>query len=180
MTGKEENHARQTRLPLKESSPGDSSSDRSAVDVGEVLQWTSHPVKRKPLVSVAVTAFILLSGLLMYWSTESNTFTVLTLVILFASLAKFYFPTSYTLNREGVTIKTTTQKLFKPWSMYRSFYPDRKGILLSPFARPTRLENFRGLYIMCADNLDEVRAFVAAHISAPDKVRPLTDKGEDQ
>ncbi len=160
----------QTQLPLDTPSPTD---DQLVVepgeeDEGEVLEWTSHPARRRPLVTAAVSVFVVVSGLLMYWSTQSNTFTALTLVILLASLAKFYFPTRYRLTDKGLVVKTQTQKLFKPWSMYRSYYSDKKGILLSPFAGPSRLENFRGLYIMCAENHEEVKAFVKNRIK-PDK-----------
>ena len=47
------------------------------VDLGEVLQWTVHPVKRKPLVSVLVTLFIAAVAVVIYLSTESQVFTVL-------------------------------------------------------------------------------------------------------
>jgi len=127
---------------------------------GEVLEWTTHPVRRRPWLSVGVTLFVILIGILVYWATDSNVFTVLALVVLYASLAKFYFPTHYRLNSKGVVIKSTTQTLKKPWSMYRSYYPDKKGVLLSPFTRPTRLENFRGMYLMCADNRNEVIDYI--------------------
>lgn len=135
--------------------------DPTAVeDEGAVLSWRCHPVKRRPMVSAAVTAFILLVGFLVYFATDSRGFTILAMVILFASLAKFYFPTEYRLSDKNIKVRTTTQTLIKEWSMYRSCYADKNGILLSPFVRPSRLENFRGLYIMFENNRDEVTAFV--------------------
>ena len=89
----------------------------------------------------------------------------LRLLVLFASLAKYYFPTRFRLDADGITVKTMTQTLHKAWSMYRSYYPDRNGVLLSPFPSPSRLENFRGLYVMFAGNGDEVVQFIGEHIS---------------
>lgn len=137
---------------------------QGAVDEGEVLQWTCHPVKRKPLVSVVVSLFIVALAVFVYWATMSNWFTVLAVVILLASLGKFYLPTKYRLSDKGITVKSTTQTLRKDWSLYRSCYPDKNGVLLSPFVGPSRLENFRGLYLMVGDNLDEVVAFVKERI----------------
>jgi hypothetical protein len=128
------------------------------------LEWTAHPVKRRPLLSAAVTLFILLLAILVQTMTSSTLFGVLALVVLMASLTKFYFPTSYKLGDRHVIVKTTLQTLTKDWSIYRSCYPDRNGILLSPFPEPSRLENFRGLYLMFSENKDEVTAFVKAHI----------------
>ena len=133
-------------------------------DEGELLEWTCHPVKRKPLVSALITLFIILVGVTIYLTTYSRMFTILGLVILLMSLAKFYFPTRFKLSDRGVTIKTTTQTLFKEWKIYRSCYPDKKGILLSPFVEPSRIENFRGLYVMFEGNADEVTAFVKQRI----------------
>jgi hypothetical protein len=146
--------------------------DRSvaqATPSGRSLTWQIHPVKRKPLLSVVVTLAVLLFSFLVYASTESTFFTVLSLVVLFASLTKFYWPTSYTLTEKDVIIKTTYQTLHKEWSLYRSSWPDKNGILLSPFVEQSRLENFRGLYILFGNNRDDVIVFVNERIAAQSK-----------
>ncbi len=134
-------------------------------DEGAVLTWTVHPMKRRPLVAVAVTLFIMLIGAIVFYSTESRLFAVLALVILFASVAKYYFPTSYRLTDRKITVKSTTQTLHKEWSLYRSCWPDKNGILLSPFAEQSRLENFRGIYLLFNDNKEAVTAFVKARLN---------------
>lgn len=134
---------------------------------GPVVQWRIHPVTRRPWVSAGVTLLILLFAALVYYSTESRLFTVFSLVVLFASLAKFYLPTTYRLTNTAVQVKTTTQTLTKNWTLYRSFWPDKNGVLLSPFPVATRLENFRGLYLIFGDNREEVLRFIEAHIPRP-------------
>ncbi len=151
---------------------------RAVEDAEEALEWTCHPVKRKPLVSALVTLFIFVVVAIVYYTTASRAFGVLAAVIMLASLAKFYFPTSYRLTREKITIKTTTQTLRKDWSTYRSCYPDKNGILLSPFVHTSRLENFRGIYLMFNNNRDEVTNFVKANIGK--KIESVThDKGSE-
>lgn len=124
------------------------------------LEWRVHPARRRPWLTALVTLFILLVSFLVLVATESRWFSFFALVVLFASLAKFYFPTGYRLDERGVTIKTSTQTLNKEWKLYRSFYPDRNGVLLSPFPEPSRLENFRGIYLMFEKNRDEVISFI--------------------
>ncbi|MCX6835221.1 MAG: hypothetical protein NTW07_08845 [candidate division Zixibacteria bacterium] len=148
----------------------DASADAQAAattpqDDGPTLAWSVHPMKRKPLVSAAVTLFVILIALVVYGWMQSLWFMMLALLIMLGSLAKFYFPTNYKLSGRGVTVKTTTQKLFKEWGIYRSCYPDKKGILLSPFAEPSRLENFRGLYVMFEGNSEPVTAFCREQIA---------------
>ncbi|MBU8932779.1 MAG: hypothetical protein KOO62_02120 [candidate division Zixibacteria bacterium] len=146
-------------------------------DDGPVLQWRCHPMKRRPWVSVAVTVFVALVVVLVYYGTErSQAFATLAMVVMFASLAKFYFPTSYKLTDDKIYVKTTTQTLIKEWSIYRSCHPDKNGILLSPFTRPTRLENFRGLYLMFSENRDDVVSFVKARVSSTAKHPVSSDK----
>ena len=139
--------------------------ENQIVDNDSVLQWKCHPAMRRPWVTLGVTLFLLLISLIVFYMTDSKTFTTLALVIMFASLAKFYFPTSYRLDSKRITIKTTTQTLHKEWSIFRSFYPDKNGVLLSPFVSPTRLENFRGLYIMFNNNRDEVVNYVRQRLA---------------
>ncbi len=144
-----------------------------------MLEWTAHPVKRKPLVSVAVTLFVCLVVVAVFYATESRGFAVLAAVVLLLSLARFYFPTSYRLTEEKVMIKYTSQSVARPWSQFRSCYPDKNGILLSPFLEPSRLENFRGLYLMFANNADEVTAFVKSHIGREETAVEKSPNEED-
>jgi len=130
----------------------------------EFLSWTTHPVRRRPLVSALVTVFILVISMFVFYIMESKAFSVLALVVMFMSLAKFYMPTGYRLTNKKIMIKTTVQTLNRPWSMYRTYYPDKNGVLLSPFVRPSRLENFRGVYIMFSGNKEAVMKIVEEQI----------------
>lgn len=150
----------------------DTRPDETTPDEGDVMQWVCHPLKRKPLVSVAVTAFVMVIIVMVYLLTASHMFALLALVIMIGSLAKFYLPTKFKLSDRGVTIKTTTQTLFKEWKIYRSCYPDKKGILLSPFIEPSRLENFRGLYVMFEGNGELVTSFVRERIERAHQETP--------
>lgn len=145
------------------------------------LSWTVHPVRRRPVVSILVTAFIILVTAAVFYTTDSRVFGVLALVVMLLSLAKFYFPTRYGFDSEGVTIGTTTQSIRKQWSQYRSYYPDKNGVLLSPFSEPSRLENFRGLYIMTErDKREEVIRYVEEHIGKgrANQDAPVSDEDE--
>ena len=148
---------------MSESVPSDSNSP--IADDDQSIKWSCHPVKRRPLLSVGITLLVLFIIAMVFNTTQSLFFGLLAFIIMFVSLAKFYFPTHYRLSENEVTVKTTTQTLTKNWSEFRSFYPDKNGILLSPFAQPSKLENFRGLFIMFNENSAAVTAFVKNHIS---------------
>ena len=136
---------------------------------GKAIQWSCHPVKHRPLVSVGIVLLVLLIVFMTYNTTGSVFFGLLACIVMFVSLARFFLPTHYRMSDKGVTVKTTTQTISKNWTEYRSFYPDKNGVLLSPFAEPSRLENFRGIYIMFNNNRVEVTEFVKSHIAQIDE-----------
>ncbi len=133
-----------------------------------LLSWVSHPLKgssTKAGIAVGSVAVSIIAG---GWYMESAVFGLIAGLVMFASLAKFFLPTTYTFNKEGVTIKTMTQSLTRPWSMFRSFYTDKNGVLLSPFIGPSRLENFRGLYMTFSANREAVLQIISERVITPD------------
>ena len=134
--------------------------ENKPTDENIILDWICHPAKRNKKVTVAVSILIAVLVAVVYYATFSVWFTILGFLILTGSLAGFYFPSHYQFTDNKIIIITKMQKLEKNWSQYRSYYSDKNGVLLSPFARPSRLENFRGIYIKFWYNKDEVMAIV--------------------
>lgn len=133
--------------------------------VGRTLEWVCHPARRNRNVTILLSLFIVLLLVIVYYATDHSVlFTILAFIILMGSLSAFYFPTRYRFTEEEIIIKTRMQTLHKKWGQYRTYYPDKNGVLLSPFARRSRLENFRGVYIRFWYNKDEVVAFVKEQI----------------
>lgn len=124
------------------------------------LHWSTHPVKKKTLVSVLVILFLLIIWTLVFLTTQSLFFTTLSVLILLGSLSSFFLPTYYELDEKKIKIIFFLTTREKEWGMFRSFYVDKNGVLLSPFERPSRLENFRGVYVRFNQNKDQVVDFV--------------------
>lgn len=138
----------------------------ATVEETTLLEWTTHPMKRRPMAATLVTLFITLCAVLAWYATEMLWFGILALIVLLASLAKFYLPTRFKLTDKSVSIKTTTTTIRKEWKQFRSFYPDKNGVLLSPFIEPSRLENFRGMYLIFNQNRDDVVDVIKSHIAS--------------
>ena len=129
-----------------------------------IFEYTCHPAKRNMTITALTTVFLVVCVILVWLISFSLFMVALSILILFGSLAGFYFPTRYFFYDDHLVVKTTIQSLRKDWSLFRSYYPDKNGVLLSPFARPTRLENFRGTYIKFEGNRDKVMEIVRAKI----------------
>jgi len=124
------------------------------------LEWTVHPLKANWKVSIGLIVFLIAINIAIYLSFDSLTFLFLSIVFLFGSLSSFFLPTTYILNDEGITVKSIFRKSTKNWSYYKSYYPEKKGVFLSPFSHPSRLENFRGLFVRFNNNRAEVVDFI--------------------
>lgn len=126
----------------------------------EKLTWVSHPVRRNLRNSTLVSVFLVIVWVVVYIITESVLFLVISIVLLLGSLAPFYFPTRYELTEDKLKIKYAFSSVERSWGFYRSYYPDKNGVLLSPFARPSRLESFRGVYVRFEGNKEAVLGFI--------------------
>ena len=139
----------------------------------EVLSWTSHPLKKSKQKTVLLIAALFLIWSLVFWATSySWGLLFLAILILTGSLSPYFFPTKYELTQEQVKVNFLAVKKNKAWSEFRSYYPDKNGVFISPFARPSRLENYRGLYLRYQGNKEEVLNFVKSKIA----YQPQADK----
>ena len=130
------------------------------------IKWTVYPIKNNWKVSFGLIVFLVILCVAVYFSFDSVTFLLLSAVILICSLSPFFFPTTYMLKDESVVIKSLLRTFSREWGYFKSYYPSKSGVLLSPFSLPSRLENFRGLYIRFSDNRSEVLDFIGRKIDA--------------
>jgi len=80
------------------------------------------------------------------------------------TLHSYFLPTKYTVDENSITVAYMFQKKSYEWKYFKTYYMDDKGILLSPFASPSRLENFRGLYVRYGNKQNEIKEIVSKRI----------------
>ncbi len=130
----------------------------------ELLKWQSLPARRSMGRTALITLTVLgIPVLLAVW--YGPFFGLLGLAILGGALLPFFLPTGFRLTEQSVQRRYLGIDQNRRWSEFRSFYPDKNGVLLSPFPRPSRLENFRGMYIRFENNRDEVIAVIKDKIT---------------
>jgi len=121
----------------------------------ESLQWKSHPARERPLATVVVVIFILIIVFFVFKISDNFLMVVMAFFIFLVALTTFFFPTTYTVDQKKVTIKYLFTLKERNITAFRSVYPGHRGVLLSPFLGPTRLENFRGFYLRYGKNNKE-------------------------
>lgn len=138
------------------------------------FSWTVHPLWDHRVRSALLAGVLVLVLGVVRLSYPEPVWTVLAALLLFGSLIRYFFPTSYRLGPEGLEVRFLGRSRLWPWSHFRSYYVGRTGVLLSPFPGPHRLENFRGHYLLFGPHREEVVDFVRAHVEAKPE-----DKGKD-
>jgi len=136
---------------------------------GEVLVYRCHPARRSPVRTAMVLVFLGVLSIFVNWYTDSPGFAVILSVVMFFSLSAYFFPAWYTLSEKGIKVKTLITTFDRAWDLYRSHWPDKNGVLLSPFPYKSRLENFRGLYVRYEGNGPEVLSFVKRFVPEPEE-----------
>lgn len=124
-----------------------------------MIEWTSIPFKiggKRNIIAIAVP-IIVWAIILVFWGVG---WFILSLILVGGSILPYFLPTRYVLTKDGVAVNSFFTKQKKRWKDYKSFYVDENGVFLSPFRKPTRLENFRGIYIHFHKNKDEVVEFI--------------------
>ncbi len=130
----------------------------------QVLKWIDHPLKKSKRNLFIVIIALILVPVIVFVATNSLFFVLLSIIFLLGSLSTFFLPTTYELSENGIKVKFFFNTRQMEWGKYRSFYVDKNGVLLSPFEKPSRLENFRGIYLRFNQNKDEVINFIKSKI----------------
>jgi hypothetical protein len=128
------------------------------------LEWSVFPFMEDTRRSAIVVSIIAAAGVLVHLAFKDGFLTVLSLAILIVSLHTFFTRTTYRLGEDGVMVRTVGVKTFKPWSAFKRYSADGKGVTLSPFARPSRLDPFRSVRLLFGGNRDEVVAFISERV----------------
>ena len=80
------------------------------------------------------------------------------------SLSRYFFPTRYVLDGKGINSEHLGLKQRRSWAEFRRVEEHRDGIFLRPSVRPSRLDSFRGVFLRCDQNREDVARFVRCHV----------------
>ena len=130
----------------------------------EVFEWTVHPFAESPKRAVIAFLAPFLVCLLVYLWTPSWFWVGLAFLLIVSSEFPFFLKTSYRFDENGIFQKRGGVVQSRTWEQVKSYYPDRTGVLVSPFLQKTWLENFRGLYLQFGKHREEVLSHLEKRI----------------
>jgi hypothetical protein len=130
------------------------------------LTWSLHLARRRPRQAAAAAALILLASLVAGYGFGSPLLGALACLLLVASVSDYLFPLRFFLSENGAEARGLVHRRRIAWSQVRRVVRDDLGVKLSPLARPSRLEAYRGIYLWFEGNAENVMAFIADHVKA--------------
>ena len=119
----------------------------------------------EPVRNLIVAAFLILTAVALWLATRNGYWVVLGVVVLLAAVRQWFLPTRYRVDDQGAQMQLLFYRRRQDWSRIKRASANRRGVLLSPFPFPSRLEAFRGMYLRFSGNRDEVMRFIEARIN---------------
>ncbi|MCH7946016.1 MAG: hypothetical protein IIC73_08410 [Armatimonadetes bacterium] len=119
------------------------------------LEWTLRldpetPRRRYTVLAIALMAG--LAGLLLF----NPLLSLIAFAVVVLSAAELFFPVKYRLDAQGARAKCGLSVTAVAWSDVKRVLPMPDGVRLSPLEKPSRLDEFRGVYLRFSDNEEEV------------------------
>jgi hypothetical protein len=133
------------------------------------LTWRAHPAGERLGAAVGAAAVILLSAGAATLTTHSAAYGMLSLVVLVAALHRFFFPSEFEIDAEGITVRHLFGRQTWRWHEVRRFAHDRRGGCLSRERNPSRLDPFRGMHLLFSADRDAEIARIRACLAAEER-----------
>lgn len=125
-----------------------------------VISWKSWPFVERPLTSLLLLSFLLLLAVILYGITivtwAQPLYYIIGMALVVVNLIPYFIPTEYELYEDRFIVHYLFIKITRPYSDFGCWYQDKRGIMLSTFKMPRRLDAFRGQSLRFSANRSEL------------------------
>ncbi len=135
------------------------------------LEWRAHPARERPGATAALLGVVAAILAAIWIAFGDPALLLVSVAILGSSLSPWFLPTTYRLDARGVRARRAGVSRARRWEEIRSVHVDARGATLSPFAKPSWLEPYRGLRLLFSANRAEVVAWLAETLKGRCQIR---------
>lgn len=118
------------------------------------INWTSFPIQEESIYK----SLILVCGIIAFCVgivfIISIAYALFAFAVLFMALSKYFLPTRYKLDDQGFSKEFLFFSKHRLWKDYKRTVGFNDGIFISPMAKTSRLDNFRGEFIKLEKNMN--------------------------
>jgi hypothetical protein len=94
----------------------------------------------------------------------SLAWSILAVVVLVLALNRFYFPSRFVIDHDGITARYLLSRKRYEWSSVRRFLWDRRGAYLSTRGRRSWFDAYSGLIVLFGPHEAEVMKLIRRHM----------------
>ncbi|MBN1971743.1 MAG: hypothetical protein JXR48_07625 [Candidatus Delongbacteria bacterium] len=129
-----------------------------------IFKFKFNTFRDTPQKFYSALVFVAASFMIMSFTFDQGYAVIGTVLTIFV-LPEIFFPFTYTFFEDKIIINRYFYKVERELSYYRKVYKDKNGIFLSPYRKPRRMENFRGVLIRVPnESKNEVYEFLKSRI----------------
>lgn len=129
-----------------------------------LLSWRSWPFVERIWTSIILVVFLIFIAVYLWMIAVARWqmpyFYFLGMLLILGNLLPYFIPTTYYLYEYEIVIHYSLVKITRKYSDFGCFYADRRGVLLSTFKMPRRLDRFRGQSLRFSKDQGEKPALI--------------------
>ncbi len=141
-----------------------------------VLVWRVHPARERPGTALLTAVVIVLAGWLSAALMDQAGWGIFAAGVLIVGSNRFFFLTRYALDAEGITARFPLKTTCYQWSELRRFVYDGTGGFLSPRARRSFLDEYRGISLLFGEDPEAVIHQIRSRLPGEAIVRDVSRK----
>ena len=131
-----------------------------------LLAWRVHPAARRPRAATIAASVIILFSVTAGVGFGHFGWSALSAAVLFLSLNRFFLPSSFVIDRSGLSARFPLSTRRMEWSAVRRFEPGSHDVVLSTSVRRTWLNAQRELRVPFGSEKARVLELVRSHLPA--------------
>jgi len=130
------------------------------------LKWSVRPASLHPKKAAFASSLIVIVGALMV--TSDLLLGILAVCVLIATQATFFFPSTFSIDADGIRAKYPIQRKYYRWSQVRRVMFGKDSCCFFTRKKPSTLDGFSGLPVLYGAKRDEIEAVIKQYL--PEKV----------
>ena len=134
----------------------------------EILSWRVHPFRERFGAACFAVSVLLAMAWLAAELMQSLWWAVMAVLFLAASLNRFFLPSEFQIDNDGVTVRSFFKVSRLRWLQIRRFLHDKHGGFLSTRTKASFFESFRGIHLLFGENREAVVNRIRSHMNMED------------
>ncbi|MCH8315916.1 MAG: PH domain-containing protein [Planctomycetes bacterium] len=134
-------------------------------DLGTDFTWQAHPARER--IGTAALGLSVIGAITgaVGLSFQSPVWAAAALLVLLAALSRFFFPSRFLIDADGITARYLLGTQQIRWRDIRRFVQDHRGGYISTRAKRSWLDAYRGMHILFGTDREAVIERIRARLS---------------